>query len=124
LFLNHGLEVEEYGPAAGIANQIWSEAAIEAWNWVLLCDELFEDAEGADGRAGGVAVDWDVSELSRGQGRGRVLLWRRVLITSRGWTARVEIVPAERPAILSTSAGERRAWFSFISMGGGLVLSW
>ena len=33
-------------------------------------------------------------------------------------------MPAERPAIVSTSAGERRAWFSFISKGGGLVLSW
>lgn len=42
------------------------------------------------------------------------LLWRRVFTTSRGWTARVEIVPAERPAMVSTSAGERRAWFSVI----------
>ena len=33
-------------------------------------------------------------------------------------------MPAERPAMVSTSAGERRAWFSFISNGGGLVLSW
>lgn len=53
-----------------------------------------------------------------------VVLCKRVLITSRGWTAKVEIVPAERPAIVSTSAGERRAWFSFISKGDGLVLSW
>lgn len=38
------------------------------------------------------------------------LLWRRVFITSRGWTASVDIVPAERPAMVSTSAGEMRAW--------------
>jgi hypothetical protein len=42
------------------------------------------------------------------------LLCKRVLITSRGWTARVDIVPAERPAMVSTSAGERRAWLLFI----------
>jgi hypothetical protein len=36
------------------------------------------------------------------------------VITSRGWTASVDMVPAERPAMVSTSAGERRAWLSFI----------
>ena len=40
------------------------------------------------------------------------LLCNRVLITSKGWTAKVDIVPAERPAMVSTSAGERRAWLS------------
>jgi hypothetical protein len=50
-------------------------------------------------------------------------LWRRVLITSSGWTASVAIVPAERPAIVSTSAGERRAWFSFIREVVRLMLS-
>jgi hypothetical protein len=29
----------------------------------------------------------------------------------------VEIVPAERPAMVSTSAGERRAWLSVIREG-------
>lgn len=42
------------------------------------------------------------------------LLCRRVFTTSNGCTASVEIVPAERPAMVSTSAGERRAWFSVI----------
>ena len=56
--------------------------------------------------------------------REEEVLWRRVLMTSRGWTARVEIVPAERPAMVSTSAEERRAWFSFISRELGSVLSW
>jgi len=51
-------------------------------------------------------------------------LWRRVLITSSGWTARVVMVPAERPAIVSTSAGERRAWFSFICEIELLVFAW
>lgn len=55
--------------------------------------------------------------------RGEVLC-SRVLITSSGWTARVEIVPAERPAMVSTSAGEKRAWLLFISKGRGLDLSW
>lgn len=53
----------------------------------------------------------------------RYRLWRRVLITSSGWTASVAIVPAERPAIVSTSAGERRAWFSFIREVVRLMLS-
>lgn len=52
------------------------------------------------------------------EGKARILggelLCRRVLMTSKGWTVSVEIVPADRPAIVSTSAGERRAWFSFI----------
>jgi hypothetical protein len=46
--------------------------------------------------------------------RNRSLLCKRVLITSRGCTTKVEIVPAERPAIVSTSAGEMRAWLSVI----------
>lgn len=46
--------------------------------------------------------------------RGIKSLCNRVLITSRGCTAKVDIVPAERPAIVSTSAGEMRAWFSVI----------
>lgn len=57
-------------------------------------------------------------------GKGEEILWSLVLITSRGWTARVEIVPAERPAMVSTSAGERRAWFSFIRKKDGWRLSW
>jgi hypothetical protein len=34
------------------------------------------------------------------------------------------MVPAERPAIVSTSAGERRAWFSFICEIKLLVFAW
>lgn len=48
----------------------------------------------------------------------RWALCRRVLITSRGWTARVEIVPAERPPRASISNGENRAWLSVISWPG------
>jgi hypothetical protein len=49
-----------------------------------------------------------------GEEDGGEVLWSRVLITSRGWTASVEHVPAARPAMVSTSAGERRAWLSFM----------
>lgn len=71
LSFDHGLEVEEYRPAAGIANQIRRQAAVEALDWLLLRDELFEDAEAADGRLEGVAVDWDISECwNETKGRG------------------------------------------------------
>jgi len=40
------------------------------------------------------------------EGKGGEVLWRRVLITSRGCTARVDIVPAERPPMASMTAGE------------------
>lgn len=49
-----------------------------------------------------------------GSGSGEEVLCKRVFTTSRGWTTRVDIVPAERPAMVSTSAGERRTWFSFM----------
>jgi hypothetical protein len=58
LFLDYGLEVEEYRPAACIPNQIRSQASIEALDWMLFGDELLEDAESADGGFRGVAVDW------------------------------------------------------------------
>ena len=61
------------------------------------------------------ALRWTGSISKGGIKNGEKLLCNRVLITSRGWTTKVEIVPAERPAMVSTSAGERRAWSSLIS---------
>ena len=34
LSLGHGFEVEEYSPAAGIANEIWGKASVEVLDWL------------------------------------------------------------------------------------------
>ena len=77
--------------------------------------QLPKNCEAASRFLGYAAMDWiQVSEGWRSRARREGILCKRVLLTSRGWTANVEIVPAERPAMVSTSAGERSAWLSVI----------
>lgn len=123
LALDGGFEVEEDGPAAGVADEVRGQAAVQALDGLLVREEGSQDNERADGGGGGAAVDWEMLVLLLQDGRWENRLWRRVLITSSGWTASVDTVPAERPAMVSTSAGERRAWFSFIREAEMLVFS-
>jgi hypothetical protein len=57
----------------------------------------------------------------RGEERG--VLCMRVLTISRGCTMRVAIVPAERPAMVSTRAGERPASLVFVMGDGSIVIA-
>jgi hypothetical protein len=57
LLLDDRFEAEENGPAACIANQIWSQPTIQALDWMLLGDQVLEDTESADGRIGRIPVD-------------------------------------------------------------------
>ena len=40
----------------------------------------------------------------------------RVLTISRGWTRSVAMEPADRPAMVSTRAGEKPSWFRVIEV--------
>lgn len=48
----------------------------------------------------------------------------RVLTMSRGWTTKVDMMPALRPAADSTAAGERPAWLELDMYVCPIRLSW
>ena len=49
LGFDDGFEVEEGGPAAGVAHEIWRQASIEALDWSLIPQKTLEDSKGVDG---------------------------------------------------------------------------
>lgn len=115
LSLCYIFEVEEDSPAAGVANQVRSQSPIQALERFVVREKGPEDANAVSRSLRFIAIDCGACQLLDGTWEAdQVILCRRVLTTSRGCTASVETVPAERPAMVSTSAGESRAWLSVI----------
>ena len=76
LLLDSRFEVEEDGPAAGVAEQVRGEAAVQALHGSVVGEEGPQDAEGTDGTRGDAAVDWEVVRtvvrtLRPGAGEGK-----------------------------------------------------
>ena len=58
LVLNAAFEVEEDGPAAGIANQVRGQTAVQALHGLIARKEGAQDAQGANVGGRFAAVDW------------------------------------------------------------------